>query len=93
MTLDLTLYGRPDCCLCDAAARLLAELRSQLDFHLTEVDIEQDDALHRRYLERIPVLTMRDQVGETVLAELDEFSLNVLKTLLAKVAEQRHAAI
>jgi glutaredoxin len=54
----LTLYSKPDCHLCvDARAALIA-LRSELRFELSEVDITTDDALHRAYFERIPVVTL-----------------------------------
>lgn len=51
----ITVYVREGCHLCDDA---LAVLRPLADAHgalLETVDIEGDDALHRRYLERIPV--------------------------------------
>jgi glutaredoxin len=54
----LTLYGRPGCHLCDDARTQLLALRPELGFELVERDIEADDDLHRRYLERIPVVVM-----------------------------------
>jgi Glutaredoxin-like domain (DUF836) len=36
-------------------------LRARAPFVLREVDITGDDALHRRYLERIPVVTLGDE--------------------------------
>jgi Glutaredoxin-like domain (DUF836) len=33
-------------------------VRPRAPFHLREVDITTDDDLHRRYLERIPVVTL-----------------------------------
>jgi glutaredoxin len=51
------LYARPDCHLCDEARRQLLDLRADgLDFELEEVNIETDEQLHARYLERIPVV-------------------------------------
>jgi glutaredoxin len=50
----LVLYGRPGCHLCDDAREIL--LRVGAPF--IEVDIEGDDALHARLLERIPVVTL-----------------------------------
>ena len=50
------LYTRPGCCLCDEAREVLERVRRRHPFALTERDIEQDDALLRRYLERIPVV-------------------------------------
>ena len=54
----VTLYGREGCHLCDDARAALLELRSRVPFELVEVDIEADDDLHRRYLERIPVVAL-----------------------------------
>ena len=50
------LYSRPGCCLCDEARQVLERIRQRHPFVLRERDIEQDDALLRRYLERIPVV-------------------------------------
>ena len=54
----VTLYGRPGCHLCDEARDALRDLRSEVDFAFEERDIEADDALLRRYLERIPVIAL-----------------------------------
>jgi glutaredoxin len=54
----VTLYGRPGCHLCDDARATLLEVRRQVPFRLEEVDIESDDALFKRYLERIPVIAL-----------------------------------
>jgi glutaredoxin len=55
------LYGRPGCHLCDDARAVLQPLSAELGFTLREHDIEADDALHRRYLERIPVVLLDGQ--------------------------------
>jgi glutaredoxin len=57
----LTLYGKPDCHLCVEAQSVLRELRSELEFELSEVDITTDEALHRAYFERIPVVALGDE--------------------------------
>jgi glutaredoxin len=54
----VTLYSRPGCHLCDDAREALQRVRAQAPFTLKEVDIETDDALHARYLERIPVVAL-----------------------------------
>ncbi len=56
------LYARPDCHLCDEARSGLEGLRRDGElFTLVEVDIDSDDALLRRYLERIPVIEVEGQ--------------------------------
>jgi glutaredoxin len=53
----ITLYGRPGCHLCDDARAVLERVGEPFD----EVDIESDDALLKRYLERIPVVAIDGQ--------------------------------
>jgi glutaredoxin len=61
------LYGRPGCHLCDEARDGLVQMREAGEaFEVEEVDIDSDDALLRRYLERIPVV----EIGGEVISEL-----------------------
>jgi glutaredoxin len=60
-TPTLTLYSRPGCHLCDDARAALERVRARATFSLHEVNIETDEELHRRYLERIPVVTLGDE--------------------------------
>ncbi len=53
----LRLLGKPGCHLCDDARAVLERVGAAF----TEVDITSDDALHRRYLERIPVVALGDE--------------------------------
>lgn len=55
---EVTLYGKPGCCLCDEARAVIAAVRSEREFHLTEVDVSIDPVLHNRYGERIPVVAI-----------------------------------
>jgi glutaredoxin len=54
----VTLYSRPGCHLCEQARATLERLRQETPFEIDEIDIEADDALHARYLERIPVVAV-----------------------------------
>jgi glutaredoxin len=54
----VTLYGRPGCHLCDDARAALTRVQARAPFALDEIDITRDDALHKRYLERIPVIAL-----------------------------------
>ena len=54
----VTLYGRPGCHLCDDARAALRQIQAARPFVLQEVDIETDDRLFKRYLERIPVIAL-----------------------------------
>jgi glutaredoxin len=63
----VTLYAREGCHLCDEAREVLLEIRdSGGGFELREIDIDRDDELHARFLERIPVV----EIDGDLVAEL-----------------------
>ena len=80
---EVTLYGRSGCHLCDDARDLLLAIRAEHPFVLAEHDIEADDDLFRRYLERIPVIAID---GEERF-ELDFDPIAVRAALAAKVQQ------
>jgi len=66
------LYARPDCHLCDEARAQLESLRAEgLAFELEEVDIDSDDELHRRFLERIPVVELDGEIVSELWLDAD----------------------
>jgi len=68
----ITLYTRPGCHLCDEARQAILALRDELPpFELSEVNIEQDDGLLARYLERIPVVAVDGEVVSELELKLD----------------------
>jgi len=75
---QVTLYGKPGCCLCDDARAELAAVRAERPFELTEVDVSVDPALWHAYGERIPVVEID---GE------EAFELHVERAELARVLD------
>jgi len=64
---EIVVYSRPGCHLCEEAVAAIAALHGEgYRFALHEVDIESDELLLRRHLERIPVV----EVDGTVVSEL-----------------------
>jgi len=76
----ITIFQRDGCHLCELAVNQLKELQADFEFELREVDIESDDQLHQRYLERIPVIALADE-------ELYDFEIDLadLKTRLSEL--------
>ncbi len=66
---DVVVYSRPGCHLCEEALEQIVALHSDgYRFSLHEVDIESNDLLLRRYLERIPVVEVDGvEVSELIL--------------------------
>jgi glutaredoxin len=71
----ITVYSQPDCHLCEEALDVLRALQAELEFELRQRDITADEALHRAYLERVPVVALDGHelfeyfVDEAVLRE------------------------
>jgi hypothetical protein len=64
---EIVVYSRPDCHLCEVAIEKIVALHGEgYRFGLHEVDIESDELLLRRHLERIPVV----EVDGVVVSEL-----------------------
>ena len=70
---DLVLYTRPECSLCDEAREaigLVIDHRRERGLaipNVVETNIETDAALHRRLLERIPVVEIGNLRVELVV--------------------------
>jgi glutaredoxin len=73
MMREVVLYGRDGCCLCDEAREVLMRVRSRHPFAFEEHDIEQDEALFRLYLERIPVVKLDGIEAFELVVDEDAF--------------------
>ena len=54
--LRVTIFSKPDCCLCDQAKANLLAVREDVPFVLEEVDISRDARLLDEYGQEIPVI-------------------------------------
>jgi glutaredoxin len=87
MTASVVLYGREGCCLCDDARAMLLRARERYGFELVERDIDADDALQRKYLERIPVIEINGAPRFELI--IDEAALlDALAQLRSRVPHQ-----
>jgi len=56
--MQLTLYGRKDCCLCDEMAEAVAVVAAERGLGVVKVDVDGDPALAAAYGHEIPVLCL-----------------------------------
>jgi glutaredoxin len=56
LPLDVTLYSRPGCHLCDDAKATITPMLSEFGATLREVNIDQDSEIAERYCWDIPVI-------------------------------------
>lgn len=60
--MEIIYYGRPNCGLCEDGKRMLQLVREDVPFEIKEVNIEDDDALHKKYMLMIPVVEKNGQI-------------------------------
>jgi glutaredoxin len=78
---EVTLYSRPGCHLCSEALEAIVGLHSEgYRFTLREIDIDSDEQLLRRLLERIPVVELDGEVVSDLV-----FDANALRARLDTV--------
>lgn len=59
--LEVTVYTRPGCHLCDEAKLQIAPLLAEFGARLREVNIDADSELHERYNMDVPVIFLADR--------------------------------
>ena len=79
----VTLYTKENCTLCEAVKLELARLHLTYPHRLLEVDIEQDRALHTKYLLEIPVVQIDDLVLKAPITAVQ------LETALNKISNPK----
>ena len=54
--IQIDIYSRPGCHLCDEAKEVVERVRRRFEFSLRVVNIENDPELEKQYGEQIPVV-------------------------------------
>jgi glutaredoxin len=54
--IDVLVYSKPGCCLCDEVKEELKGLQTSHAFNLREVNILEDAEAHEKFKEEIPVV-------------------------------------
>ena len=60
--LDVKFYSKRDCELCVEGLALLKIVQEDVSFTISEINIEQDDEAHEKYMLMIPVVEVDDEV-------------------------------
>ncbi|NMW21270.1 MAG: glutaredoxin family protein [Chlorobiaceae bacterium] len=53
---SVTLYGKPECCLCDEAMAVLRKVDAVVAFDLEKIDISNNPAQLAEFGDKIPVV-------------------------------------
>ena len=60
--MEVKFYSRPNCELCIEGLMLLKIVLEDVPFSLNEINIEEDDEAHERYMLMIPVVEVNGEI-------------------------------
>ena len=88
--IEVVLYSKPGCCLCETVKAQLTRLRAAQPFALREVNILDDPAAQARFQEEIPVVFINGRKAFKYHLDEQEF-LRRLKPLRTQGDELENA--
>ena len=77
--INITIYSKKNCHLCDVAKEALMKIREEYPFSLIEVDIEKDKELFGKYKYLIPVIQIDGE--KTITYKVNEAELKAILKL------------
>ena len=75
--IQIDIYSRPGCHLCDEAKEVIERVRRRFDFSLRVVNIETDPELEKKYGEQIPVVLINGNKAFKYRVDEAEFERKV----------------
>jgi glutaredoxin len=84
VSVEVVVYGAPDCSLCDEAKRVLRAQQAALGFELVEVDISGDAELELRHREEIPVVFVDGRKAFKYRVDPAELTRRVARAVLSQ---------
>lgn len=77
--IEVSIYSRSNCHLCEVALGILEELRNEFDFQITKILIDKNPELEEKYGEQVPVILINNQPHDFFRVDPERFRLAISK--------------
>jgi glutaredoxin len=77
--IEVSIYSRSNCHLCEVALGVLEEMRNELDFQITKILIDGNSELEEKYGEQVPVILINNQPHDFFRVDPERFRLALSK--------------
>jgi glutaredoxin len=77
--IEVTIYSRSNCHLCDVALGVLEEFRQEFNFQIVKILIDESPELEEKYGEQVPVILINDQLHDFFRVDPERFRLAISK--------------
>lgn len=81
MAMEVILYTKEECGLCQKAKKLLQELQDEYVFDLKEINIYEDEQLLEKYHLMIPVVEMEGEEVEYGIIHKDVIINSIIRAI------------
>jgi glutaredoxin len=77
--IEVSIYSRSNCHLCEVALGVLEEMRNELDFQITKILIDGNSELEEKYGEQVPVILINNEPHDFFRVDPERFRLALSK--------------
>jgi glutaredoxin len=77
--IEVSIYSRSNCHLCDIALGVLEEIRNELDFQIIKILIDGSAELEEKYGEQVPVILINNEPHDFFRVDPERFRLAISK--------------
>jgi len=71
--IEVSVYSRINCHLCEVALEVISEIRKELDFTITKILIDGNAELEEKYGEQVPVILINNQPHDFFRVDPERF--------------------
>jgi glutaredoxin len=71
--IEVSVYSRSNCHLCEVALEVISEIRKELDFTITKILIDGNAELEEKYGEQVPVILINNQPHDFFRVDPERF--------------------
>ena len=77
--IEVSIYSRSNCHLCEVALGVLEEMLGELDFQITKILIDGNSELEEKYGEQVPVILINNEPHDFFRVDPERFRLAISK--------------
>ena len=77
--IEVSIYSRSNCHLCEVALGVLEQMRNELDFQITKILIDGNAELEKKYGEQVPVILINNEPHDFFRVDPERFRLALSK--------------
>jgi glutaredoxin len=77
--IEVSIYSRSNCHLCEVALEVISEIRKDYEFTITKILIDGNSELEEKYGEQVPVILINNEPHDFFRVDPDRFRLALSK--------------